>query len=131
MIFLGNNVLLERDLVFDDIKPRLLGKRRKVPSRIVPNHFLGHWGTCPVLTLVYAHLNLLVRKHDLDMIFCVGPGHGAPAVLASLWLEGTLGKFYPRYSRDRQGLHNLISKFSTPTGLPRFVAFPLLRERHS
>lgn len=74
------------------------------------------------MTLVYAHLNLLVRKHDLDLIFCVGPGHGAPAILASLWLEGSLGRFYPRYSRDRQGLHNLISTFSTPGGLPRFVA---------
>lgn len=70
-----------------------------------------------------AHLNLLIRKHDLDMIICVGPGHGAPAVLASLWLEGSLGKFYPKYARDRLGLHNLISKFSTPSGLPRLLRF--------
>jgi xylulose-5-phosphate/fructose-6-phosphate phosphoketolase len=74
--------------------------------------------------LVYAHLNLLIRDNDLDMIFCVGPGHGAPGILASLWLEGSLGKFYPEYSRDRTGLHNLISKFSTPTGLPRLVNTP-------
>lgn len=58
------------------------------------------------------------------MIFCVGPGHGAPAILASLWLEGSLGRFYPEYSRNRNGLHNLISKFSTPTGLPRSVTTP-------
>lgn len=61
----------------------------------------------------------------MDMIFCVGPGHGAPAILASLWLEDSLGKFYPKYSRDRQGLHNLVSKFSTPSGLPRLIAILL------
>ena len=60
MIFLHDNVFLERDLTFDDIKPRLL----------------GHWGTCPGLNLVYSHLNLLVRKHDIDVIYVVGPGTG-------------------------------------------------------
>ena len=106
MIFLGDNVLVEKDLSFDNIKPRLL----------------GHWGTCPGLTLVYAHLNLAIRKHDLDMIYCVGPGHGAPAILAGLWLEGSLGRFYSKYGRNREGLHNLISGFSTPKGLPRYVS---------
>ncbi|KAI9669582.1 MAG: hypothetical protein M1817_004625 [Caeruleum heppii] len=105
MIFLRNNVLLERDLTFDDIKPRLL----------------GHWGTCPGLTLVYSHLNLLVSKNDLDMLFVVGPGHGAPAILATLWIEGSLERFYPQYARNKQGLHNLISKFSTPTGFPSHI----------
>ncbi|KAI9800004.1 MAG: hypothetical protein M1833_003533 [Piccolia ochrophora] len=81
MIFLKDNVLVERDLTFDDIKPRLL----------------GHWGTCPGLILVYSHLNNLIKKNDLEMIFVVGPGHGAPAILASLWIEGSLGHFYPHH----------------------------------
>ena len=68
-----------------------------------------------------SHLNVLIRDNDLDMIFVVGPGHGAPAVLASLWIEGSLQKFYPKYSRDRKGLHNLIRGFSKPGGLPRYV----------
>ncbi|KAK5146926.1 hypothetical protein LTR04_000942 [Oleoguttula sp. CCFEE 6159] len=105
MIFLKDNVLLERDLTFEDIKPRLL----------------GHWGTCPGLILVYSHLNYLISKHDLDMIFVVGPGHGAPAILASLWLEGSMERYYPQYSRNKQGLHNLISGFSTPGGLPSHI----------
>lgn len=55
------------------------------------------------------------------MLYVVGPGHGAPALLASLWLEGSLGKFYPEYAKDKEGLHNLISTFSTSAGLPRLV----------
>ena len=105
MIFLQNNVLLDRDLTFDDIKPRLL----------------GHWGTCPGLTLVYSHLNLLATQEKQDIIFVVGPGHGAPAILASLWLEGSLERFYPEYTRDRAGLHKLITKFSTPSGFPSHI----------
>ncbi|KAL8646263.1 MAG: hypothetical protein Q9226_006943 [Calogaya cf. arnoldii] len=105
MIFLRDNVLLERDLTFDDIKPRLL----------------GHWGTCPGLTLVYSHLNLLATAHNQDIIYVVGPGHGAPAILASLWLEGSLERFYPQYSRTTLGLHNLITKFSTPSGFPSHI----------
>ncbi|CAG8972624.1 hypothetical protein HYALB_00005393 [Hymenoscyphus albidus] len=105
MIFLSDNALVERDLQFDDIKPRLL----------------GHWGTCPGLTLVYAHLNYLTRKNNLNTIYVVGPGHGAPAILASLWLEGSLERFYPQYSRNKQGLHNLITGFSTPKGFPSHI----------
>jgi len=105
MIFLRSNVLLERELTQDDIKPRLL----------------GHWGTCPGLTIVYSHLNLLIKKENLDMIFVVGPGHGAPAILASLWIEGSLARFYPQYSLDGQGLNRLISGFSTPGGFPSHI----------
>ncbi|KAF1983075.1 putative phosphoketolase [Aulographum hederae CBS 113979] len=105
MIFLKDNVLLERDLTFDDVKPRLL----------------GHWGTCPGLILVHSHMNYLIQKYDMDMIYVVGPGHGAPALLASLWLEGSLEKFYPQYSRDKKGLHNLITKFSVPGGFPSHI----------
>ncbi|GKZ78218.1 hypothetical protein AnigIFM56816_001604 [Aspergillus niger] len=105
MIFLQDNVLLKQNLKHEDIKPRLL----------------GHWGTCPGLILVYSHLNYIIRKHNLDMLYVVGPGHGAPAILASLWLEGSLEKFYPHYSRDMDGLHELISTFSTSAGLPSHI----------
>ncbi|KAL4991356.1 XFP N-terminal domain-containing protein [Aspergillus falconensis] len=105
MIFLQDNVLLKRALQKEDIKPRLL----------------GHWGTCPGLILVYSHLNYLIKKQNLDMLYVVGPGHGAPALLASLWLEGSLGKFYSQYSKDKEGLHNLISTFSTSAGLPSHI----------
>ncbi len=105
MIFLKDNTLIEKDLTFDNIKPRLL----------------GHWGTCPGLILVYSHLNYLIRKHNMDMIYVVGPGHGAPAILASLWLEGSMEKFFPQFSRNRKGLHNLISKFSVTGGPPSHI----------
>lgn len=105
MIFLRDNILLERELTFDDIKPRLL----------------GHWGTCPGLTLVYSHLNLLAVQRKKDIIFVVGPGHGAPAILSSLWLEGSLERFYPEYSRNKAGLEKLITKFSTPSGFPSHI----------
>ena len=69
---------------------------------------------------MYAHLNFLIRKQNLDMIYVVGPGHGAPAILACLWIEGALAKFYPeRYTRDEEGLRNLITGFSIPSGFPR------------
>jgi xylulose-5-phosphate/fructose-6-phosphate phosphoketolase len=105
MIFLQDNVYLKRDLKFEDIKPRLL----------------GHWGTCPALTLIYCHLNYLVKKHNLDMIYVVGSGHGAPSILANLWLEGSLSRFYPDCSQDTKGLHTLISNFSTTGGFPSHI----------
>ncbi|KAL9129582.1 MAG: hypothetical protein Q9217_002002 [Psora testacea] len=105
MIFLQDNVLLDRDLTFDDVKPRLL----------------GHWGTCPGLTLVYSHLNLLATQREQDIIFVVGPGHGAPAILSSLWLEGSLERFYPEYTRNKAGLHKLVARFSTPSGFPSHI----------
>ncbi|CRK44197.1 hypothetical protein BN1723_000883 [Verticillium longisporum] len=106
MIFLKDNALLESDLTFDHVKPRLL----------------GHWGTCPGLILVWSHLNLLIRNHDLEMIYVIGPGHGAPAALASLWLEGSLERFYPeQYPVNKKGLSNLISGFSVPGGFPSHI----------
>ncbi|KAI5465415.1 XFP N-terminal domain-containing protein [Mariannaea sp. PMI_226] len=106
MIFLKDNVLLSRDLKPEDVKPRLL----------------GHWGTCPGLILVWSHLNLLIRNNDLDIIFVIGPGHGAPAALASLWLEGSLQRFYPaKYALNNTGLHNLITGFSVPGGFPSHI----------
>jgi xylulose-5-phosphate/fructose-6-phosphate phosphoketolase len=105
MIFIKKNTLLERKLTKDDVKPRIL----------------GHWGTDPGLILVYAHLNLLIKKNDLNALFVVGPGHGAPAVLACLWLESSLSRFMPKYSLDKNGLHNLIAGFSAPGGFPRYA----------
>ncbi|KAF4462572.1 hypothetical protein FALBO_10611 [Fusarium albosuccineum] len=106
MIFLRDNVLIERDLKLEDVKPRLL----------------GHWGTCPGLILVWSHLNLLIRNHDLDMVYVIGPGHGAPAALASLWLEGSLERFFPqKYAVNKDGLRNLIAGFSVPGGFPSHI----------
>ncbi|KAJ7911489.1 phosphoketolase [Mycena leptocephala] len=105
MIFLNHNVLLERDINHDDIKPRLL----------------GHWGTCPGLVMVYAHLNRLIRKTGLNALYVVGPGHGAPALLASLWLEDSLSAFYPEVTRDYKGLKKLIAGFSVPGGFPSHI----------
>ncbi|KAJ7510452.1 phosphoketolase [Mycena galericulata] len=105
MIFLNHNVLVERDITHDDIKSRLL----------------GHWGTCPGLVMVYAHLNRLIRKTGLDALYVVGPGHGAPAILSCLWLEDSLGTFYPENTRDYKGLHKLIASFSVPGGFPSHI----------
>ena len=105
MIFLKSNTTVERDITADDIKNRLL----------------GHWGTCPGLSLVYAHTNLLIRKTKQSVLYVVGPGHGAPAILSCLWLEGSLGVFWPKYTRDKQGLQNLIASFSVPGGFPRYA----------
>jgi xylulose-5-phosphate/fructose-6-phosphate phosphoketolase len=105
MIFMQDNVYLKRDLKSDDIKPRLL----------------GHWGTCPALTLIYSHLHKLIKTHDLEMIYVVGSGHGAPSILANLWIEGSLSKFYPECSQDAKGLHTLISGFSTTDGFPSHI----------
>ncbi|KAK9471099.1 XFP N-terminal domain-containing protein [Dipodascopsis tothii] len=105
MIFLKSNPFLEQPLAQDDIKARLL----------------GHWGTCPGLTLVYSHCNRLIVNNDLKMIYVVGPGHGAPAILASLWIEDSIQRFISPYSRDRAGLGALIKAFSWPGGFPSHI----------
>jgi xylulose-5-phosphate/fructose-6-phosphate phosphoketolase len=103
MIFLKSNVLLRKKLSFDDIKPRLL----------------GHWGTCPAINLIYAHCTRIIKSQNQRMLLVTGPGHGAPANLANLYLEGSLYKFYPQYSLNEEGLSNLIRGFSWPGGFPR------------
>src|SRR5215469_3190605 len=97
-IYLKANFLLEEPLRPEHIKDRLL----------------GHWGTCPGINLVYAHLNQLILRHDLDMFLVTGPGHGAPANLANLYLEGTLADYYPELTLDRAGLDNFVKRFSWP-----------------
>jgi len=101
-LYLQDNVLLQRPLRAADIKPRLL----------------GHWGTVPGLNLVYAHLNRLVRNTEAQVLLVVGPGHGAPAIIANLYVEGTLPAYNSEFSADYQGLSNLVRAFSWPYGLP-------------
>ncbi len=101
-IYLKENVLLEEPLKPEHIKDRLL----------------GHWGTSPGINLVYAHLNRLIKRHDLDMFLVTGPGHGAPANLANLYIEGTLRDFYPDLTLDHAGVSAFVRRFSWPGGFP-------------
>src|SRR5438105_15561119 len=87
-IYLLDNPLLSEPLVPEHIKPRLL----------------GHWGTTPGLTFVWAHLNRVIRVRDLNAMFIAGPGHGGPAVVATAWLEGTCSDRFPDVSRDAAGM---------------------------
>jgi xylulose-5-phosphate/fructose-6-phosphate phosphoketolase len=107
-IYLQENPLLREPLEPEHIKPRLL----------------GHWGTSPGLSFVYVHLNRLIREHDLDAIFLAGPGHGGPAVLANLYLEGTYSEVYPDVTQDAAGMRRLFRQFSTPGGVPSHVSVP-------
>jgi xylulose-5-phosphate/fructose-6-phosphate phosphoketolase len=101
-IYLLDNPLLREPLKAEHIKPRLL----------------GHWGTSPGLNLLYVHLNRLIRNRDLDMIFVTGPGHGAPAVVANTYLEGSYSELFPHITRDADGLRKLFRQFSFPGGIP-------------
>src|SRR6202050_5517192 len=101
-IYRQDNPLLESPLKLEHIKPRLL----------------GHWGTTPGLNFIYVHLNRLIKKHDLDMIYITGPGHGGPGLVANTYLEGTYSEFYPRIGRDETGMQRLFRQFSFPGGIP-------------
>ncbi len=107
-IYLRDNPLLREPLRPEHIKPRLL----------------GHWGTSPGLNLVYAQLNRLIRETGDDVLFVAGPGHGGPAVVANVYLEGTYSEVYPQVSRDEAGLLRLVRQFSTPGGIPSHVSVP-------
>ena len=93
------------------------------PEHIKPR-LLGHWGTSPGLSLVYAHLNRLIRRHDVNAIYVTGPGHGGPALVANVYLEGTYCEVYPQVSRTSMGLTRLVRQFSTPGGIPSHVSVP-------
>ncbi len=101
-IFLQDNFMMDRDLTFDDIKPRLL----------------GHWGSGPGINFAYAHLSVLSRKHEQRMMFVLGPGHGFPALQANLLLEGTLSRYYPDVQPDIDGVAKICRGFSWPYGFP-------------
>lgn len=107
-IYLLANPLLREKLTVDHIKPRLL----------------GHWGTAPGLNLIYVHMNRLIRKYDLDAIYMAGPGHGGPALIANVWLEGSYTEFFPAVTRDEPGMLRLFRQFSTPGGVPSHVSVP-------
>src|SRR5271167_2816428 len=101
MIYLQANPLLKEPLKPENIKNRLL----------------GHWGSSPGLAFTYVHLNRLIKKLDLDVIFMAGPGHGAPGVLGPGYLEGTYSEIYPEKSEDELGLHEFFRQFSFPGGI--------------
>ena len=104
-IYLQGNYLLREKLSPDDIKPRLL----------------GHWGTCPGINFIYAHLNRLIKKTGAEMLFVLGPGHGFPGLQANLFIEGTLEHYYPQATRDLRGLSYVVKHFSWPYGFPSHV----------
>src|SRR6202162_1142753 len=101
MIYLQANPLLKEPLKPEHIKSRLL----------------GHWGSSPGLAFLYTHLSRLIKRDDLEMIFLAGPGHGAPGVLAPIYLEGTYSEVYPEKSEDEKGLREFFKQFSFPGGI--------------
>ena len=105
-IYLLDNPLLRERLKPEHVKPRLL----------------GHWGTTPGLTFIYAHMNRVIKARDLNAIYITGPGHGGPALVASTYLEGTYSEVYHRIGHDEEGLRRLFRQFSFPGGIPSHVA---------
>jgi len=101
-IYLLDNPLLRESLQPEHVKARLL----------------GHWGTTPGLNFIYAHMNRVIKRHDLDCIFICGPGHGGPAMVANTYLEGSYTEIYPDITRDEQGMRKLFKQFSFPGGIP-------------
>jgi xylulose-5-phosphate/fructose-6-phosphate phosphoketolase len=101
-IYLYDNPLLKRPLTLADVKPMLL----------------GHWGTTPGQNFIYVHLNRVIKKYNVDMIYVSGPGHGGPAIVANTYLEGTYSEVYPNISQDEGGLRRLFKQFSFPGGIP-------------
>jgi xylulose-5-phosphate/fructose-6-phosphate phosphoketolase len=96
--------------------------KEKLERAHVKPRLLGHWGTTPGLNLIYVHLNRVIRKHDLDMIYVIGPGHGGPALVANAYLEGTYTEVYPGIAQDADGMKKLFKQFSFPGGIPSHVA---------
>ncbi len=105
-IYLYDNPLLKKPLKLEHVKPRLL----------------GHWGTTPGLNFIYVHLNRIIKKYDLNMIYVTGPGHGGPGLVANTYLEGTYSELYPNVSLDEAGMKRLFTQFSFPGGIPSHVA---------
>ena len=105
-IYLLDNPLLREPLGPEHVKPRLL----------------GHWGTTPGLNFIYAHMNRVIRRDDLEAIYIAGPGHGGPGLVANAYLEGTYTETYPSVTRDEAGLRRLFRQFSFPGGIPSHVA---------
>ena len=104
-IYLLDNPLLREPLKPEHVKPRLL----------------GHWGTTPGLNFLYVHLNRIINKYDLNVLYVAGPGHGGPALVANTWLEGSYSEFYPNVARDAEGMQRLFRQFSFPGGVGSHV----------
>ena len=105
-IYLHDNPLMKEPLKKEHIK----------------NMLLGHWGTTPGQNFIYVHLNRIIKKYDLDMIYISGPGHGGPAIVGNVYLEGTYSEIYPEISQDEEGLKKLFTQFSFPGGIPSHVS---------
>src|SRR5512140_1640873 len=105
-IYLYDNPLLREPLKLDHVKKMLL----------------GHWGTTPGQNFIYVHLNRIIKKYDLDMIYILGPVHGGPALVGNTYLEGTYSEVYPNISQDEAGLKKLFTQFSFPGGIPSHVS---------
>ena len=83
---------------------------------------MGHWGTCPGQNFIYAHLNRIIKKNDLNMIYISGPGHGGNAPVSNVYLEGSYSEFYPNISLDEAGMRRLFKQFSFPGGIASHAA---------
>ena len=105
-MYLMDNPLLRRPLALKDIKPKLV----------------GHWGTVPGQNFIYTHLNRVIKKYDLDMIYISGPGHGGQASVTNVYLEGTYSEVYPNITEDLEGLKKLCKQFSFPGGISSHAA---------
>ena len=105
-LYLLDNPLLKRKLTLDDIKKKLV----------------GHWGTVPGQNFIYTHLNRIIKKYDLNMIYISGPGHGGNAMVAQTYLEGSYSEIYPNISEDEEGMKKLFKQFSFPGGVSSHVA---------
>ena len=105
-LYLLDNPLLERPLRKSDLKQTIV----------------GHWGTCPGQNFIYTHLDRVIKRSDLDMIYLSGPGHGGNAMVAQDWLDGSYTEVYPNITRDKDGMQKLFKRFSFPGGIPSHVA---------
>src|SRR6202050_5117401 len=105
-IYLYANPLLREPLKPEHIKPRLL----------------GHWGTTPGLNFIHVHMNRLIKRHDLDVIYITGPGHGGPGIVANTYLEGTYSELYSNIPQNEDGMRLLFKQFSFPGGIPSHCA---------
>src|SRR5213595_2859505 len=101
-IYLYSNPLLREPLKLEHVKPRLL----------------GHWGTTPGLNFIYVHFNRLIKKHDRNVIYICGPGHGGPGMVANTYLEGTYTELYSSIQQNKEGMRKLFKQFSFPGGIP-------------
>ena len=105
-LYLLDNPLLRRPLTINQVKPNVV----------------GHWGTTPGQNFIYMHLNRVIKKNNLKMIYISGPGHGGQAMIANNYLEGIYSKFYPEITEDEEGLKKLCKQFSFPGGVSSHVA---------